>query len=222
MTERLARKIIEQLSTDIAAGRLAPGDRLDEQSLASRFGVSRTPVREALRELAASGFAVSRARRGYVVTRVSSEELAEMFEAMSEVEALCARLAAHRMSPFERLQLLEIHRQAGEAARTGDAEAYVRLNDAFHDIIYRGTHNRYIEEMARSLRHRTASFRDSQFRDPTRLPISFESHARIVEAINGSRSEEAFSGMREHAAATGATALRHDLFARTDNLSTKS
>lgn len=222
MTERLARRIIEELSADIAAGRIVPGDRLDEQSLASRFGVSRTPVREALRDLAASGYAVGRAGRGYVVSRISSEEMAEMFEAMSEVEALCAKLAAHRMSPFERLQLLEIHRQAGEAVGSGDADAYMRLNEAFHDIIYRGTHNRYIEDMARSLRHRTASFRDSQFRDPTRLPASFESHSRIVEAINGSRPEEAFSGMREHAAARGASVLRHDLITRTDSLSTKS
>jgi len=211
MPEPLARKIVDQLSEDIAAGRLSPGDRLDEQGLAARFRVSRTPVREALRELAATGLADNRGRRGFVIAEVTAEELAEMFEAMGEVEALCARLAAHRMSPFERLQLKEIHRQAGEAAGAGDSDAYVRLNEAFHDVIYRGTHNRFIEDMARGLRRRTAAFRDTQFREPGRLGLSAESHARIVEAIDGNRSEEAFSGMREHAAAASAMALRSGL-----------
>lgn len=212
----LARKIVEQLSEDIAAGRLGPGARLDEQGLAARFDVSRTPVREALRELAAVGLAENRGRRGFVIAKVAAEELAEMFEAMGEVEALCARLAAHRMSPFERLQLTEIHRQAKEAAEGGDTAAYVRLNDAFHDVIYRGTHNRFIEDMARTLRRRTAAFRDTQFREPGRLSASAAIHERIVDAIDGNRSEDAFARMREHAAASSASALRFGVLGPAD------
>ena len=208
MPQSLAETIIRELTEDIALGRLSPGMRLDEVGLAKRFKVSRTPVREALRELAAFGLVNNRGRRGFAVSEVSVEELAEMFEAMTEVEALCAKLAAHRMTPFERIHLKDIHEQAGQAAAAGDEETYIRLNEDFHEVIYDGTHNRFIGELARNLRRRTAPFRNTQFRDAQGLQSSFEAHARIVEAIDGNQSEEAWTGMREHATSAGMAALR--------------
>src|SRR5689334_1128467 len=86
------------LADEIINGSLAPGATLEETALAQRFNVSRTPVREALRQLAASGLVETRPHRGAVVANLSHERLAAMFEAMAELEAICAGLAAERMS----------------------------------------------------------------------------------------------------------------------------
>src|SRR6516165_9930195 len=100
-----AEELRLQLADDIVRGALPPGSPLDESEIARRFNVSRTPVREALRQLAASGLVFSRAHRGAVVARPSIERLTGMFEAMAELEAICAGLAAERMPPMERQAL---------------------------------------------------------------------------------------------------------------------
>jgi len=100
-----AEELRLQLADEIVRGALAPGAPLDETDIARRFNVSRTPVREALRQLAASGLVEARAHRGAVVARPSLERLNGMFEAMAELEALCAGLAAERMPAIERARL---------------------------------------------------------------------------------------------------------------------
>src|SRR5437899_5225371 len=104
-----AEELRLQLADEIVRGVLAPGSGLDETDIARRFGVSRTPVREALRQLVASGLVEARAHRGAVVAQPSIERLTGMFEAMAELEALCAGLAAERMSPAERHRLEAAH-----------------------------------------------------------------------------------------------------------------
>jgi DNA-binding GntR family transcriptional regulator len=210
----IAERIMQTLTREITEGDLAPGAKLDEQSLATRFGVSRTPVRESIRMLAANGLLDNRGRRGVYVTRISPEELAEMFEAMTEIEALCAMLAAHRMSLFERLQLEEAHRQCRLACEADDARAYMRCNDNFHETIYRGTHNRYIADMARSFRFRTAPFRNARFADAASLATSYEAHAQIVKSINSSQSNDAYAIMRTHSSRSGQTAMQGGLLDR--------
>ncbi len=106
-----AEELRLQLADEIVRGALPPGSALDETEIARRFKVSRTPVREALRQLAASGLIDARAHRGAVVARPSVERLTGMFEAMAELEAICAGLAAERMLPAERHQLEAIHEE---------------------------------------------------------------------------------------------------------------
>jgi len=138
-TERLA----EQVSSAILAGEFPPGARLDEQQLAQRFGVSRTPVREALRQLATSGLIDLRPRRGALVASLTPQDWETMFAAMAEMEASCARLSALRMTSLERRRLETMHEQMGELVRSGaaDAEVYADANQAFHLTIYSGAHN---------------------------------------------------------------------------------
>jgi DNA-binding GntR family transcriptional regulator len=100
------RDAIEDL---IATGDLHPGDHLDETELATRFGVSRTPIREALIQLASMGLVMIRPRRGAVVAEVAPEQLVEMFEVMAELEAMCGRLAARRMSSDDQAVLQSAH-----------------------------------------------------------------------------------------------------------------
>src|SRR5215831_3572190 len=115
-----AEELRLQLADEIVRGALAPGAPLDETDIARRFNVSRTPVREALRQLAVSGLVEARAHRGAVVARPTIERLTGMFEAMAELEALCAGLAAERMTlatrvrvqPFRRAQFRNLGRLA--------------------------------------------------------------------------------------------------------------
>ena len=112
-----------QLADEIVQGRLAPGTPLEEMEIALRFNVSRTPVREALRELAASGLIELRAHQSALVALPSVERLRGMFDVLAELEALCAGLSAVHMSPRERAALETIHRDLGEAVRGGDPDA---------------------------------------------------------------------------------------------------
>lgn len=192
--ERIAAALIQ----DISQGRVAPGVRLDEMSLANRFGVSRTPVREALNRLVAQQILVNRGRRGVAVAEISREDLAQMFEAMSEMEALCARLAAQRMPLLLRSQMEEAQRHCVKAAEENDREAFLRHNEEFHYIIYRGTQNQYIEEMAKLFRQRTGPFRAWKFRSQEDLLKSVNEHAAIIALIGAARFDDASIEMRRH------------------------
>jgi len=155
----LAEELRLALADDIVRGLITPGAGLDETELARRFGVSRTPVREAIRQLAASGLVEVRAHRGAVVARPSEERLLGMFEAMAELEALCAGLAAERMLPAERAQLEVVHEALRALIQDGDPQRYHETNEAFHAAIYAGAHNSYLAEMTHATRYRVQPFR---------------------------------------------------------------
>ena len=124
------------LEDEIVEGRLSPGDRLDEMSLAERFGVSRTPIREALRQLAAAGFVEIRPHRGALVSAPDPRRIIEMFEVMAELEALCARLAARRLLTEDYQRLQQTLKACGDALKAGDSDAYYYENEQFHRAIY--------------------------------------------------------------------------------------
>src|SRR5262249_17394344 len=119
------------LADEIVSGRLEPGASLDETELARRFRVSRTPVREALRQLVASGLVDARAHRGAIVAQPDPERLAGMFEAMAELEALCAGMAAERMMASERQALQSLHEQLRSLSYQGDPQRFHEINEAF-------------------------------------------------------------------------------------------
>lgn len=187
-----------QLSDEIVSGVLAPGTPLDEQELALRFGVSRTPVREAIRQLSASGLVRVRPHRGAIVALPTPEELDDMFEAMAELEALCAGLAARNMSLAERRGLEAMHRDLRLLIREGDPLRYHERNEAFHAAIYAGSHNGYLAEITLMTRARVAPFRRAQFRTSGRLGLSYREHDLIVQAILRGDRAGASEAMRAH------------------------
>ncbi|PZQ83648.1 MAG: GntR family transcriptional regulator [Ancylobacter novellus] len=195
-----AEELRLQLADEITRGKLPPGTTLDETALATRFGVSRTPVREAIRELAASGLVDSRPHRGAVVARPSVERLQNMFDVMAELEALCAGLAALQMTPPERRRLEELHATMGELMRLGDFAAYRDANEQFHASIYAGSHNDYLVEMTVGTRRRLSPFRRAQFRALGRLALSHIEHDRVVTAIARGDRDGASQNMRSHIA----------------------
>src|SRR4051812_18303148 len=194
----LADDLRLQLADDIVRGVLTPGAALDETELARRFRVSRTPVREAIRQLAASGLVEVRAHRGAVVAHPTEERLNGMFEAMAELEALCAGLAAERMTAPERRSLENAHEELRALIQGGDPQRYHEVNEAFHGTIYAGAHNAYLAEMTLATRVRVQPFRRAQFRNLGRLAKSHMEHDNVVLAIlRGDRSGAA-GAMRLH------------------------
>ena len=197
-TTTLAETIRQRLADDILRGAYPPGTRLDENGLAKRFKLSRTPVREALRQLTSAGLVEMRPRRGVIVSLPTDSALAEMFEVMGELEASCARLAAQRMSPAERVGLELVHRRSFEAVRSYDQEGYRTLNFEFHDVIYRGAHNDFLLATTVGIRQRIAPFRRAQFAMQDRLAKSYAEHDAIVCAILQGDADTASTLMRVH------------------------
>ncbi|MEK1865469.1 MAG: GntR family transcriptional regulator [Rhizobium leguminosarum] len=194
----LSDRIRNALTDEIAAGRLAAGAALDEQQLADRFGASRTPVREALRQLAAGGLVELRARRGGVVARMTPERIMEMFETVAEIEAVCVRLATYRMTPLERSRLIELHELSEPIVEAGNFDAYDSFNRQFHETIYRATHNGFLAEQAIAIRNRLNAFRRTQLRQGERLSRSRDEHEAIMQAIAEGDGEMASRRMRAH------------------------
>lgn len=192
--EQMVRAIADMIVT----GAILPGEKLDEVSLAVRFDVSRTPVREALRELGAMGLVDREPNRSAVVADVTEAYLHSMFEAMAELESICARLSAERMTVDERRILEREHHASARLVHLAAEEDYAAYNIAFHTRLYRGAHNDHIFELVTQTRARLAPFRRAQFRLPGRLARSYDEHDMIVTAI-----------MRADAVSAGKAAYSH-------------
>lgn len=193
-TEKLAGEIADA----ILDGTFAPGSRLDEHMLAARYGTSRTPVREALRQLATTGLIDLRPRRGAAVALVTSDQLETLFVAMGELEATCARLSALSMTPIERRRLGALHDSMALMVTQEDVQGYTEANTAFHALFYAGAHNPVLSEMTSALRRRLAPFRRAQFRAPGRLALSHAEHGVVVRAVIGGDAMAAHTAMLHH------------------------
>jgi DNA-binding GntR family transcriptional regulator len=193
-----AEELRLQLADEIVRGVLPPGAALDESDVARRFSVSRTPVREALRQLVASGLVEARAHRGAVVAQPSIDRLTGMFEAMAELEALCAGLAAERMTPAGRHRLEAVHEELRVLSYAGNPDRFHEVNERFHNTIYAGSQNDYIAEITLATRVRVQPFRRAQFRNLGRLAKSHAEHDRVVVAILRGDRMGAAAAMRAH------------------------
>lgn len=194
----LGQTIAADLEAEIMLGQLDAGSRLDEVALAKRFGVSRTPVREALQIVVSRALAVRVPYKGVIVSDISPDRIDQLFEAMGEIEALCGRFAAQRMTMEERAALLSQHEAMAQMARSGKADAYEAANTRFHQLIYTGSHNGDFAEMAEAMRVKLSPFRRSQLAEPSRIARSNAEHAQIVEAIIERDGQVAEKALRRH------------------------
>lgn len=202
-TKNRSESLRETIEEMIAVGEFRPGQHLDETDLAIKFGVSRTPIREALIQLASMGIVVTRPRRGTVVAEIGPRQLVEMFEVMAELEAMCGRLAARRMSGEEHASLLAAHQACMEARDAQDPDTYFYMNEAFHGAIYEGSHNAFLAAQAQSLQRRLRPYRRLQLRVRDRLKVSYQEHDGVVQAIIAGDSELAADLLRQHVTVQG-------------------
>lgn len=191
-------EIVNRLTQSIITKRLTPGMALDEISLAQDFSVSRTPVREALRQLAASGLVELRPHRAPIVANADETRLSDMFDIMAELEALCATRACQHMTADERHAIEIHHHLMGDMVRKADMNAYRHANMVFHAMIYDGAHNGYLRELALGTRERLAPHRGVQLEAPARLATSYAEHGEIVTAILQGDARNAALAARRH------------------------
>lgn len=200
---RRSEHLREAIEERIATGAYPPGSKLDETELAEEFGVSRTPIREALIQLNTEGLVDMRPRRGAVVIELPPQRLCEMFEVMAELEAMCARLAARRMAPQDEAELKAAHAASREARDRADPNAYFYLNESFHQAIYAASHNDFLNEQALLLQRRLRPYRRLQLHVRDRVRTSFDEHEGIVEAILTGNGDRAAQLLREHVTVQG-------------------
>jgi DNA-binding GntR family transcriptional regulator len=204
----IAETILKSLSKEIVSGAIEPGMKLEEKTLADQYGVSRTPVRDALRQLSSTGLVEFRPRRGVTVVNMGIEGLLEMFETQSELEGLCARLAATRMTAVERLQLETLHKNSKNTIDLGNIEEYSKLNEQIHELIYIGAHNKSMHQITASFRQRLAPFRSSIFfRTKGRMTESYQEHGQIIEAISDSDADKAGKAAHDHTISSSVNVL---------------
>jgi DNA-binding GntR family transcriptional regulator len=177
----LTRMVVDRLRDRILSGALPGGERLVEGRLSDELGVSRMPVREALRQLASEGLVTIEPRRGATVTQFSEEQVRELVEVRATLEGLNAKLAAKRHDPEKILQLQDILSEGVRLAESGDVVTLTRLNQRFHDALANIAANSVLRDMMRSLRDRTA---------PLFAPLNsqrgkqnWEEHAAILRAV---------------------------------------
>jgi DNA-binding GntR family transcriptional regulator len=207
VTSTISEQIYRGLIDQIMKGDLKPGQRVEEQAVASQFNVSRTPVRDALRQLAGNGFIEFRPHRGAMVADVDLREMAEMFESLEELEALCARLASQRMKEIERRQLEQLVQHQQEAIRNKDEKGYWQINDQFHDAICRGADNRSILQLTNNMRSRLRPFCVFMSERGHRMQSAFVEHQAVLKAILDADAGAAYTAMRQHVAISNARVM---------------
>ena len=203
MESKRADQIAEALEQLVFQGEYEDGQRLDEIKLAETFNVSRTPIREALQRLVMSGMAEQIPRRGVFVRQPGPVELLEMFETMAELEAACGRFAAARMTDHGLDRLVDANRRCREAVEREDAPGYYLANEAFHQEIYRGATNSYLQSEALRLQNRLKPYRRVQLRFRGRMAQSLAEHETIIEELRAGNSEFAASALRAHVTVQG-------------------
>jgi DNA-binding GntR family transcriptional regulator len=197
---RSADQIHAALSAEIVTGTRRPGDMLGEIALADRFGMSRTPVREALQRLASEGLLERGPRRAFRVRRMTQQALRHLFEALGELEALCAGMAALRMTSTDHAVLARILEEPD-----GD---YVASNIRFHDALRLGAQNHVLSDLLVDLDRRSLPWRNAQFlTHGDRIKMSRAEHRAIVEAVVARDADGAAALMRAHMGSALGTVL---------------
>lgn len=193
-----AQRLRDLLEDAIVEGRFPPGARLDPEALAREYQCSRTPIREALQQLAMSGMVRVVPKRGTFVTQLGVTELVERFEVMAELEGMCARLAARRITEEELAALREAHEACRARAEAGDANGYYYENGIFHQRIYEASHNGFLAQEAARLHAALQPYRRMQLQVRHRLERSFAEHEAVVEAIAAGDEARAEALLRGH------------------------
>ncbi|MGM0856486.1 MAG: GntR family transcriptional regulator [Pseudomonadota bacterium] len=193
-----AQRLKDSLEDDIINGRRSPGERLDPETLGEEFSVSRTPVREAIQQLVASGLVTVSPKRGTFVAKVGIDQLIEMFEVMAELEGMCGRLAARRITEQELSALREAHQRCEAAALAGDTDEYYYENEGFHDCIYTASHNTFLASEARQLKQRLKPYRRLQLQVRQRMHNSLSEHQAIFDAIERGDAACAQHALSDH------------------------
>ncbi len=190
--------VFQTLEQAILLGQLKPGERLMEIHLANRLGVSRTPIREAIRKLEQEGLVVNIPRRGAHVAEITKKDLSDVLEVRSALEELAAELACDRITDEELAELREACANFISAIENNNLEQSVRQDIALHDVIYKASHNDRLIQMATNLRMQMYRYRIEYLKDASVHPVLIREHRTLVDCIERRDVAGAKKVMRSH------------------------
>ncbi|MCD7873744.1 MAG: GntR family transcriptional regulator [Acidaminococcaceae bacterium] len=194
----LRELVCENIRQAIIDGTFSPGERLMEIQLANEIGVSRTPVREAIRKLELEGFVVMIPRRGTYVADISIKDINEVYEIRTSLDVLAARLAAERINDDELETLQRLLVEIGQHIEENNMEKIVEVDIAFHDVLYQASRNERLRNIINNLREQITVIRGCSMMYPGRLAYTMEEHRALVDSIAARDVERAQNAARIH------------------------
>ena len=192
----LYEEVAELLRQRIFSRELEPGSWIDELRIAEALGISRTPLREALKVLAAEGLVTMKVRRGAYVTEVSEKDLRDVYHLLALLESDAARVVAQNASTDQLQQIESLHRELEQA--TADRDRFFEINEAFHMLLLQIADNRWRDQMVADLRKVMKLNRHSSLFKEGRIAQSFAEHSAIVQALKDRQPELAAQRMQAH------------------------
>jgi len=187
----LREMVYEELKMQILKGSIIPGTRMMEVDLAEEMGVSRTPIREAIRKLEKEGLVTIEPRRGAYASMISTEDMVEILEVRQDLEGLAAFFAADRMTDEQMQELRQVSDSYNEAVRQGNMEAMIRHDTRFHHIIVESCRNKILVQMIEQLQELVLRFRYIYYDNFKRAENMPEEHEAIVAAISEGDADKA-------------------------------
>jgi DNA-binding GntR family transcriptional regulator len=194
----LHREVASKLLEMIRKGVLVRGQRLIESEICAQIGVSRTPLREALRVLESEGLVELFPHKGVFIRQPSMREIQEMFEVMSALEGMCARMAAEKMTAAGWRKVQRLHQKLEIHYAEGDREKYIAVNQVFHAFVQELAGNRVLDEVVANLREKVALYRHQQIYEDKRFDESMREHREILDALHRRDPDAAERRMKRH------------------------
>lgn len=190
--------VFKTLRKAILTGQLQPGERLMEVHLANRLGVSRTPIREAIRKLELEGLVIMIPRRGAEVAEITEKSLKDVLEVRRALDMLCAELACDRITEEEMEKLKEACEHFAEVTKTEDLTEIAKADVALHDILIEATGNQRLQQMINNLAEQMYRYRFVYIKDVTKHDVLIKEHTIIYEAVKDRDKEKAAQAAKMH------------------------
>jgi DNA-binding GntR family transcriptional regulator len=194
----LHEEVANRVRELIRDGRLKKGDKIAEKEICDLLGISRTPLREALRVLSSEGLIVMVPHRGAHVAEPSMQEIRQMFEVMAILEGTCARVAAEKMTDAQLRKIERLHEKLETHYRAGDHEKYLKVNHDYHVLIQKMSGNKVLDEVVNGLRQKILLYRYRQLYQPDRFDASMKEHRDLFEAFRARDAQRAEQVMKAH------------------------
>jgi DNA-binding GntR family transcriptional regulator len=196
--KQLHEQVAQNINEMIRKGELRRGQKINETRLCELMGVSRTPIREALRTLNTQGIIDLVPHKGAFVSQFSIQEINDMFEVMSMLEGMCARLAVKKMAAADLKKIERLHEKLEHHYRKKDHKSYLEINEILHVLLQKLTGNKTLNEVANGLRQKILLFRHKQLYEPERFDRSIQEHRDLLDAFRKKDSRLAEKVMKKH------------------------
>lgn len=192
--------VFNTLREAILKGDLKPGERLMELQLAAKLGVSRTPIREAIRMLEQEGLAVTMPRKGAEVAKMTLKDMEDVLEIRDALDELAVRIACQKISDEQLKQLEDMKELFEKSTQTGNVKKIAEADVTFHDVIYEATGNPKLVTLLNNLREQVYRYRVEYIKDPKNYPTLIAEHEAILESLKNRDVKNAVEAMHVHVA----------------------